>query len=74
MAYIFRASEILDMKESILTHCKTEREPDKVGTAWRLGLVLQTLSCCSSNKNKRVKYERKYALYLQLTEQDLPKW
>lgn len=74
MAYRFRASEISDMKELILTHCKTEREPDKVGTAWRLGLVLQTLAYCSSNKKKRAKYERKYALYLQLTEQDLPKW
>lgn len=74
MAYKFRASEILDMKDLILTHCKTEREPDKVGTAWRLGLVLQTFSFCSSNKKKRSKYERKYALYLKLTEQDLPKW
>lgn len=74
MAYIFRASEISDMKQSILAHCKIEREPDKVGTAWRLGLVLQTFSFCSSNKKKRSKYEREYALYLQLTEQDLPKW
>ena len=74
MAYRFRASEISDMKESILTHCKKEREPDKVGTAWRLGLVLETLACCSSNKKTRSKADRKYTLYLQLTERDLPKW
>ena len=74
MAYRFRASEISDMKQLILTHCKTEREPDKVGTAWRLGLVLQAVSYCGSNKKKQTKYERKYALYLKLTEQDLPKW
>lgn len=74
MAYRFRASEISDMKDSILTHCKTEREPDKVGTAWRLGLALTTLAYCSSNKKTRSKAERKYALYLKLTEQDLPKW
>lgn len=73
MAYRFSASEILDMKQLILAHCKTEREPDKVGTAWRLGLALDTLAYCSSNKKKRAKSERKYALYLQLTEQDLPK-
>lgn len=74
MAYRFSASEISDMKQSILAHCKIEREPDKVGTAWRLGLALQSLAYCSSNKKKREKSERKYALYLQLTERDLPKW
>ena len=75
MAYRFRKSEISDMKQSILTHCKTEREPDKAGTAWRLGVVLFGLANCTGcSKRERAKAERKYALYLQLTERDLPKW
>lgn len=74
MAYKFRASEIEEMKREIMIHCESEIKQGKAGTAWRLGLVLQTLSDCSSNKKKRAKCERKYALYLKLTEQDLPKW
>lgn len=75
MAYIFRASEISDMKQLILTHCTKEREPDKVGTAWRLGVVLFGLANCTGcSKREREKAKREYALYLQLTELYLPKW
>lgn len=74
MAYRFRNSEISDMKQSILTHCQTERAGQS-GTAWRLGVVLFGLANCTGcSKRERAKAERKYTLYLQLTERDLPKW
>ena len=75
MAYRFRAQEVAQMKNSIIVHCNTEREPDKYGnkSAWRLRCVLEGLyMCCPCSKKERSRRFRRLALYEKLTKNDMP--
>lgn len=75
--YRFKTAEIEAMKQNILSHCKTEREPDRHGnkSAWRLRLVLEGyVMCCRCSKRKEARRLRELALYEKLTKNDLPNW
>lgn len=75
--YKFKTAEIEAMKQNILSHCKTEREPDRRGnkSAWRLRLVLEGyVMCCRCSKREEARRLRELALYEKLTKNNLPNW